>query len=850
MNKGHIKYLVSLVFFAAALVFLLSTLNPSQNQGIQVSRSESIHPVKTPKKSIETKKGRYEYFIKMLRDPATDRIPPNIRQRELAFARTLLERSRALSSGILTQDFNWNEIGPFDIGGRTRALAVDVKNPKIIIAGGVSGGIWRSKNGGKTWSLRSKPTQVLSVTSLAQDPRTGHTKTWYYATGEWDGNSAGDRGSRAGFHGSGLYKSVDNGLTWNEIQSDNNPNSWDSHYDYVSRVVVSPTTGSVFLACHLGEILRSVDKGNSFLPVHGGWADHIYTDVVVASNGTMIATLSEAGWNAETANPPGVYKSMDDGVTWTNITPASFPESHMRSVIASAPSNPDIVYIMTNTGGTISTAGSNDSERDDVRFHKINISTRESEDRTANLPNFGSKHGVIFTQRNYNMVVAVKPDDEDFVVVAGTSLFRSKNGFATKPTNKLDTWIGGYNPEGSGEYPNLHPDQHVIAFDPKNPNKMWVGHDGGLSLASNIKTSVSTLSSITSRFPWSNINKKYITTQFYTICIPYLINDNRIMGGTQDNGTPYFTEGANKSENLSGGDGSYAYFGQSYAYVSSQNGNIMRVSYDNNGNPINPYASIANWSDITPKNVKGQLFIHPYAVDPSDENVMYYPADRYVWRNDQLNSIPKYEYGTSIGWIKIKKFRTPKKYVITALAVSRNNPPHVLYYAGSGARNSGLSPVIYRVENAHTATKGAKKVNIKNANLADAYVHKIAVNPEDGNEILVVLSNYNIVGLYHSTNGGKKYTAVEGNLSGTESLPGPSLRAATILPTASGTVYLVATSTGVYSTQQLKGANTVWTQEGAAAIGNTVIEDITSRKMDGIVAVGTHGRGIFIGRLN
>jgi hypothetical protein len=156
--------------------------------------------------------------------------------------------------------------------------------------------------------------------------------------------------------------------------------------------------------------------------------------------------------------------------------------------------------------------------------------------------------------------------------------------------------------------------------------------------------------------------------------------------------------------------------------------------------------------------------------------------------------------------------------------------------------------VILRVENAHTTKKKAKKINIENVNLTDAYVHKIAVNPEDGNEILVVLSNYNIVGLYHSKNGGKNYTAVEGNLTGTANLPGPSIRAATILPTASGKIYLVATSTGVYSTRQLNGANTVWKQEAANSIGNTVIEDITSRSVDGTVAVGSHGRGIFIGK--
>ncbi len=124
-------------------------------------------------------------------------------------------------------------------------------------------------------------------------------------------------------------------------------------------------------------------------------------------------------------------------------------------------------------------------------------------------------------------------------------------------------------------------------------------------------------------------------------------------------------------------------------------------------------------------------------------------------------------------------------------------------------------------------------------------MHRIAINPANSNEILVVLSNYKLVGLYHSSNGGQSFTAVEGNLVGTES-NGPSLRSATILPLPATTIYFLGTSTGVYSTNLLDGSSTIWSQEGADEIGNVVVEDITSRTSDYKVAAGTHGRGIFI----
>ncbi|MCB9211701.1 MAG: hypothetical protein H6609_20250 [Ignavibacteriales bacterium] len=108
------------------------------------------------------------------------------------------------------------------------------------------------------------------------------------------------------------------------------------------------------------------------------------------------------------------------------------------------------------------------------------------------------------------------------------------------------------------------------------------------------------------------------------------------------------------------------------------------------------------------------------------------------------------------------------------------------------------------------------------------------------------MSNYNITGIFHSSNGGNTFTAVEGSLTGDETNPGPSIRAASILPTKNGTLFLVATSTGVYSTTQLNGNNTNWFLEGANSIGNVIVNYLSSRKSDGRIVVGTHGRGAFV----
>ena len=257
--------------------------------------------------------------------------------------------------------------------------------------------------------------------------------------------------------------------------------------------------------------------------------------------------------------------------------------------------------------------------------------------------------------------------------------------------------------------------------------------------------------------------------------------------------------------------------------------------YDNNGDPADFQGSIP----ITPPGAENQLFINPFAVDPVTENVLYYPAGNVLWRGDLT---PTLNGGTDPDWTELTNVGIPAGFGLSTLAAS-TAPAHVLYVGASSATDP---PKIFRLDNADTATDGEAERSIAGAPNG-AYVHSVAVNPTNADEILVALSNYNIVGLYHSTDGGQTYTAVEGNLEGDAQNPGPSIRAAGILPSDGTTTYLVGTSTGAYSTTALNGANTEWTQEGATVIGNNVVEFISARPSDGRVVLATHGRGIFLG---
>lgn len=780
-------------------------------------------------------------------DPATGKIPVGIRPRELAYVKTLPKRTDLSFRDDPTPPIRWHDAGPANVGGRTRALAFDRSNPQTILAGGATGGIWKSTDEGDTWQLKSEPGSHLNVTTLAQDPRPEHSQTWYYGTGELRGESGWDRGYIARNYGTGIYKSTDNGETWTVIPSTvpGNETTWDGAFDFTHKIAISPTTGTRFIANNGSGIYRSTDDEN-FPRVLGATSQHLYNDVAVGSDGRLVAVLSSLRTNWTHTATGGVFVSTNDGLNWQEITPATFPTQHHRSLVAFAPSNPDIVYVLTYTGNLQA------NNREDIRFHYLNLADGTSEDRTAFLPNFFGTNPftgpALHSLGSYCMALGVHPEDEDFVVIGGNALYRSTNGFSAPiPANQALTIIGGYQDvSGQGfphKYPNHWVDQHVVVFHPEQPQEMWNGNDSGI---------YRTLDITAESVVWDDKSRGYNTIQYFFVTMGSEAGDTRILGGAQDNGTiyfqdtgtiemPRFTDGLE----ICSGDGSYGYFGKNYAYTSLQNGRARRADYFNEEQTnIQTHLSfqLVNVAPPPAANTSNMFYIHPYIIDPNDEKTMYFPESNFLWRNTNIEAVNPLN-----SWTQLSNIAAPQGYTITDLAVSQF-PAHVLYF---GATHGNQPPKVYRLENANTAFLGAEDISIPNTPVG-AYVHDIAIHPENADEVMVVLSNYNITGLYHSSDGGENWRAVEGNLTGNNAFnPGPSIRCAAMLPLSfaglEGTIYLVGTSAGLFSTSTLEGSSVIWEQEAFAEMGNAIAEMIYARPADGRIAVGTFGRGIFIG---
>jgi hypothetical protein len=777
---------------------------------------------------------RISWEFDRLKDPATNLIPVNIRQRELLFASQLPSDKYSLSRSVF-----WTARGPYNVGGRTRAFAADIRNENILMAGGVSGGIWRSEDGGANWYKTTQPDALHSVTCLVQDVRTGKNDTWYMGTGELLGNSASAPG--AYFYGNGLCKSTDNGLTWQAVASttSNTPtilNPWDLVWNIA--LDASKDTADIMYAATYGTVYRTGDGGTSWQAVLGGNASDMayYTDVAVTKTGTAYATVSADGQGS------GIWRSAN-GIDWVNITPSGFPTGYERMVIGLNPSNENELYILAQTPNfgkkTLNYYG--DADWNSLwKYTYIRGNGKDTNGVWVNLSNYipsdgTSKFGNYQSQGGYDLVVSVKPDEPNVVFIGGTNLYRSTDGFTS---HDHIIQIGGYGINTVRPnwklYPNNHPDQHVMFFSKTNPDILYNGNDGGV---------FKTTDCMADTVSWEVLNNGYLTTQTYFVSVDQTSSNDIIVAGFQDNGNR-FTSKPDPSTlwNMPyNGDGSYSAVApdSEYYVLSVQNGRLQKMKIDADGNRT-------QFARIDPIGGKDYGFINPFVLDPNDKNILYLAGGKVLWRQDRLSEIPMNNTYDSIsfGWQVINPSFPLSSWRITALAVSKSPANRV--YLGT---NKGE---VYRIDNANSGIPVPQRLTSTSSFPPLGNISCIAVDPLDADKVAVVFSNYNVYSLFYSIDGGANWKKAAGNLE--ESVDGsgngPSLRWLSILPCKGKKLYCLGTSVGLFATDAIDADSVVWKQIGANSIGNVVIENVVTREKDGLILVATHGTGIFSARIN
>jgi photosystem II stability/assembly factor-like uncharacterized protein len=478
-------------------------------------------------------------------------------------------------------------IGSATMSGRIAAIAArEGDNGKVtVFVGAASGGVWKSEDGATTFKPVFDREPVQSIGAITIDPV--NPKIVWVGTGEsWTRNSTSI--------GDGIYKSTDGGETWTNMGL---PGS-----ERITRIVVDPANDSIVYACVPGKLWSdSADRG-LYRTSDGGATWSLVLKGPNLSTGCSSVTMNpkdpdelfaglwdfrRKGWTFRSGGDgptapsgSGLFHSTDGGASWTALTAASnkgLPQTPWgRIEIVYAPSKPSRVYAFI------------ENVRSALYVSDDGGSTWEERDRSRNM---------VWRPFYFSRIV-VDPTNPDRLFKVNLRLIASEDG-----GKSFSDANGG-----------SHGDWHDLWINPKNPNQVIGGDDGGLWLSydGGVKW-------------WKGQNLPI--SQFYHVSV-----DNKdpfqVYGGLQDNsdwvGDSAYPGGITNDrwENLYNGDGFYTFpdpTDANYAYAEYQGGTIGRVN-----------RQTLEARDIQPKaNYKEKLRFNwntPIALSPNDKSVVYIGA--------------------------------------------------------------------------------------------------------------------------------------------------------------------------------------------------------------------------------
>jgi len=427
-------------------------------------------------------------------------------------------------------------IGPATMSGRISAIDAVAEHPLTVYVGAAGGGVWRSRNGGISFTPVFDR-HVQSIGAIRVDPSS--SKTVWVGTGEtWVRNSVSI--------GTGIYRSRDGGDTWEHLGLERT--------ERIARIAVSPTDGNVVYVCATGQLWSDNEERGVYKTTDGGttWARVLFVDVRTGCADLSMdpedPRILYAGmwqvrrrpWTFASGGPgSGLYRSMDGGTTWTRLT-AGLPEGELgRMAVAVAPTRPNVVYAVVEAKET---------------------ALYRSDDLGTSWRKTNTSQNVQMRPFYFAYLVA-DPTDFNRIYKPGYNLTVSTDGGNTFTNPFIATAMGG----------GPHSDHHALWVDPRNPQALILGTDGGVYFSYDRGNT------------W-RLSKALPVSQFYEVSYD-LETPYNVYGGLQDNGTwtgPSRSAGGiapGDWRNLLGGDGFHAFVDTKdpdYVYVEYQGGNVAR----------------------------------------------------------------------------------------------------------------------------------------------------------------------------------------------------------------------------------------------------------------------------------
>lgn len=725
----------------------------------------------------------------------------------------------------------WTSLGPTNFGGRTRSLVVDPNNASLMYAGAVSGGVWRSTNGGSSWSPTTDGIPMALVTTLAMDP--SNTKVLYAGTGESYATFAGP--------GVGILKSTDGAASWTVLGA-----TTTSDFQFVNKLQVSRANPTHIYAATLTGIWASMDGGDSWNNVLAQSSDVKSCDDVQLGTGAAGADVVFASCVDTQIFPltsAKLWRNLDAGGSgsWEQVLTS---ERSRRMAVAVSASNPSVIYAISaetstvnltfqaglnavyrsTSGGAAGTWTVQTSNQSPVVLNTLLLSRP---DETC----FGTPAASLFGQGSYDLNIAVDPTNSNRVWVQGIDIFRSDDGGAN--WGRAAFWTGG--PTNF-----VHADHHALVFAPgfngTTNQTLYVTTDGGLYMTKNANAATATggpgsatfcgpWNSAVSGIVWTALNTNYQTIQFYGGDV--LPGGGAYYGGTQDNGFLTGNAGYGTTWTSAGsGDGGLVLFDPLSPSTLFRESLFGLSLYRSDDGGVHYTAATNGIKDFGIGSIVGGLnyaLPAPFVMDPSDTRRVYIGGYR-LWRTADSGR----------NWSPASPPINGTAYTtISAIGVGPANGNQVYFGASDGT--------IYHSSQAQSETG---TTNWQSTQPRPGFLSAIAVHPTDSNTAYAAYTTFDQGPgdnhVYKTTDGGFTWTGIDG--TGDSGLPDLPINAILIDPASPGTIYLGG-DTGIFVS--FDGGGT-WMHDASLAVDTVVVRLLLDRGA-GVAKLFafTHGRGAF-----
>ncbi|MGZ4098862.1 MAG: T9SS type A sorting domain-containing protein [Bacteroidia bacterium] len=668
--------------------------------------------------------------------------------------------------------------------GRINCVTFHPTNTSTFFVGVAQGGLWKTTNGGASYTCLTDNLPITRISDIAIDPVNPNTMYISVCDFEYIGVGLYLNGRKRNTHyGLGVYKTTDGGLTWNPTGLTFQLTDGDA--SLMRKVVIHPSNTSQLLACGVSGMYRSTNGGASWTKQLDSlfWdmaQDPVNPNIIYAATGwVMTSNLGSAA----------IYKSTDFGLSWTMLnTGIPLQGTAQRVKLAIAPTDNNYIYAITcdNSGGLYGVYKSiNAGSTWSLTFNGTNI---------LEAGTGGSSGG----QGPYDLGLCVNTANKDIIYTGGVNLWMSSDGGITfDPVSHWTTQYGN----------TIHGDIHMIASQPGTSN-IFVCSDGGVYKTNNIQPGDFNMNWPTA---WTNLSNGMQVSSFYRVSSSKN-TAGRLVAGAQDNATFYF-DGTGWST-IFGGDGMDNYLdplNNQDIIGSSQYGNFY---YSNdNGNT-------GNYVSSNPNNEAAE-WVTPVVADYNNPGVLYLGNENVVKSTDGGQN------WTSLGTIYSNTVNMTNTE-ISVLAVAKTNS-NVIYAARRVRYEYGLNGIVFKSTNS-----GTSFTNIT-SNLPDTlYYTGIEASETNANDVTVCMAGFaSGCKVFRTTNGGTNWTNISYNL------PNIPVNCVKYVP-LSGQI-MVATDLGIYL---LNNGSTSWVSY-SMGLPNVIVSDIEFNAPLNKVYVSTFGRGIW-----